>query len=286
MADKPDLFSRLFRKTQDHKKSLEQKDKQPASPRPVPANPVEKPVQEKPAKIKASLSGSKLELYQTCPKKFYFTHVKRVPRPAGASPHLSFDQALHKSMAAYYRGKRADEPFKLDRLLNLLNENWDSRGFESQNQENEFRSQAENGLRAYFDRFCQGPSRHIEVDYFFKVDIAGGEYTGKIDRVDRNPDGTIELIDYKSGKPPLGGLQELEQSLAAQMLFLATDIIWPGKVKKLTFIYLKDASVLSLVRNNNEILLARKRYLDIGEAIYQGRFEPIRSSACAYCEFQ
>ncbi len=298
MADKPDLFSRLFRKTQDHKKSLEQKDKPAATPKPAPAKPAEKSAQNQPpqgqpvpgngapAKIKAALSGSKLELYQTCPKKFYFTHIRRLQKPAGASPHLSFDQALHKTLAAFYRAKKAEEPFKLDKLLALLGQNWDPRGFESPDQEQDFRVQADNGLRSYFERYCKVPARHIEVDYFFKVDIAGGEYTGKIDRVDRNPDGSIELIDYKSGKQPFGGLEELEQSLSAQMLFLATDIIWPGKVKKLTFIYLKDAGSLSVMRNNNEMALAKKRYLDIGEAIYQGKFEPIRSSSCAYCEFQ
>ncbi len=298
MADKPDLFSRLFRKTQDHKKSLEQKEKPvtPGKP-PVqgptgqgaagkPATPATKTPDNGPAKIKTSLSGSKLDLYQTCPKKFYFTHIRRLQRPAGASPHLSFDQTLHKTMAAFYRSKKADEPFKLDRLLALLTENWDPRGYESPAQEAEFRLQAENGLRAYFDKYCKGPSRHIEVDYFFKVDIAGGEYTGKIDRVDRNPDGSIELIDYKSGKQPYGGVEELEKALATQMLFLATDSIWPGKVKRITYIYLKDGSSLSVLRNNNEMAVARKRYLDIGEAIYQGKFEPVRSSACGYCEFQ
>ena len=98
MADKPDLFSRLFRKTQDHKKSLEQKEKPvtPGKP-PVqgptgqgaagkPATPATKTPDNGPAKIKTSLSGSKLDLYQTCPKKFYFTHIRRLQRPAGASP--------------------------------------------------------------------------------------------------------------------------------------------------------------------------------------------------------
>ena len=297
MADKPDLFSRLFRKTQEHKKNLDQKDKAPPPGKPAarppdsataaPPHPGKtQPANGSPAKIKTSLSGSKLELYQTCPKKFYFTHIRRLQKPAGASPQLSFDQALHKTLQVYYRNKRADTPFKLDRLLEILNENWDPRGYESQTQEQEYRLLAETGLRAYFSRFCQGVARHIEVDYFFKVDVAGGEYTGKIDRVDRHPDGSIELIDYKSGKPPYGGLEELEKSLAAQMLFLATDSVWPGKVRKLTFIYLKDGSTLSITRNNNDIAMAKKRYLDIGEAIYQGKFDPVRSSACAYCEFQ
>ncbi len=290
MADKPDLFSRLFRKTQEHKKSLEQKDK-PAPTAKPPLSPTGNSVPPKQApkadtKNKVGLSGSKIELYQTCPKKFHFTYIRKVKKPSAPSPHLSFDQTLHATLARYYKNWRASEPFRLDNLFALLDETWDPRGYESKEQESEYRHTAEAALRTYFDKFCQVPPRHIETDYFFKVDISGGEYSGKIDRVDRHPDGTLELIDYKTGKQPYTGVQELEQSLAVQLLFVATESIWPGKVKKITFIYLKDGSTLSVMRNHAEMALAEKRYLDIGEAIYQGKFEPIRSAACSYCDFQ
>lgn len=296
MADKPDLFSRLFRKTQEHKKNLEQKGKPPAAPaaparpsapaRPGALTPPNQAVRNDAAKIKIPLSGSKIDLYLTCPKKFHFTYIRKANKPMGTSPHLSFDQSLHNTMKFYYQNKKSTEPFKLDRLLSLLEENWDPRGYETPEQEHEFKSAAQSGLRQYFDKFCQVPSRHIEVDYFFKIDLAGGEYSGKIDRIDKHPDGSLELIDYKSGKQPYGGVQELEQSLALQLLFLASESIWPGKVKKITFVYLKEAATLSVLRNPAEMAMARKRYLDIGENIYQGKFQPIRSSACNYCDFQ
>ncbi|OGK05921.1 MAG: hypothetical protein A2W80_17535, partial [Candidatus Riflebacteria bacterium GWC2_50_8] len=294
MADKPDLFSRLFRKTQDIKKDLEQKDKPAPVARPAPAAkppatsniPTGKDTKGTDTKNKIGLSGSKIELYQTCPKKFHFTYIRKVKKPSAPSPHLSFDQSLHTTLGKYYKNKRVDEPFRLDRLFAILDENWDPRGYEDGEQALEYRHSAESALRLYFERYCQTPPRHIEVDYFFKIDLSGGEYSGKIDRVDRHPDGTLELIDYKSGKPPYGGVTELEQSLAVQLMFAATEKIWPGKVKKMTFIYLKDGSSLSVLRNNAEMALAEKRYLDIGEAIYQGNFEPVRSSACGFCDFQ
>ncbi|MBU1109769.1 MAG: PD-(D/E)XK nuclease family protein, partial [Candidatus Riflebacteria bacterium] len=297
MADKPDLFSRLFRKTQDHKKDLEQKKPVPAMRPPTPAvRPQLKPVATSipsnkessrvDEKTKLPLSGSKIDLYLTCPKKFHFTYIRKVKKPAVASPHLSFDQSLHATLSKFYKNKRANEPFKLDRLFALLEESWDPRGYENEEQQREFRNSAESALRIYFERYCQTPPRHEEVDYFFKIDLAGGDYSGKIDRVDRHPDGTYELIDYKSGKQPYGGIQELEQSLAVQLLFVATESIWPGKVKKITFIYLKDCSSLSVMRNNTEMAMAKKRYLDIGESIYQGNFQPVRSAACGFCDYQ
>lgn len=289
MADKPDLFSRLFRKTQEHKKNIEQ-SKKPAHSRPAPtvakAEAGSKNIQKTDAKSKIPLSGGKIELYQTCPKKFHFTYIRKVKKPSRPSPHLSFDQTLHATLGSYYKNKKTADPFKLDRLFSLLENNWDPRGYENEDQGNEYRRMAESALRLYFDQFCQAPPRHIETDYFFKIDLDGGEYSGKIDRVDKHPDGTLELIDYKTGKHPYGGVEELEQSLAVQLLFVATERIWPGKVKKISFIYLKDGSSLSVLRNKTEMAMAEKRYLDIGEAIYQGNFQPIRSAACGFCDYQ
>lgn len=293
MADKPDLFSRLFRKTQEHKKNLEPKGKSPAAPAAPtrlstperPAAPVA-PAQQNSAKTKIPLSGSKIDLYQTCPKKFYYTYIGKISRAMVPSPYLSFDQSLHNTMKFYYQNHKAEESFKLDRLLALLDQNWDPRGYQTPEQEYEFKSAAQNGLRQYFDKFCQVPTRHIEVDYFFKIDLSGGEFSGKIDRIDKHPDGSLELFDYKSGKQPFGGAMELEQSLPLQLLFLAADIIWPGKVKKITFVYLKEAATISILRNPVEAAMAKKRYLEIGEKIYQGQFDPIRSPACNYCDFQ
>lgn len=298
MAQKPDLFTRLFRKTKDIKKKIDQ-DKKPqktsTAKRPLTKSgyrppPVARAPQGKNgnnnARIKLPLSGGKIDMYLTCPKKFHYTHIRKIRKPSAPSPYLAFDQVLHNSLRDFYRDKKPTEQFKLSRLLNLLEQNWDKRAFETEEQGLEFYNLAESSLKQYFDSHCQVPPKHLETDYFFKVDLSGGEYSGKIDRVDKHVDGTFELIDYKSGKQPQGGVPELEQSLAVQLLFLATDRIWPSKVKKITFIYLKEGISLSVLRNNNDLALAHKRYLNIGEAIYQGKFEPIRSSACGFCDHQ
>ena len=42
----------------------------------------------------------------------------------------------------------------------------------------------------------------LAVEADGKADIAGVTLTGKADRIDRMPDGTIGIVDYKTGKPP------------------------------------------------------------------------------------
>lgn len=288
MADKPDLFSRLFRSTKDHLKK-QQNDKaanKPEEKKPMAEIPRPKSGEKAPAKIKVPLSGSKIDLYQTCPKKFHYTHIRKVRKGGSPGANLSFDQSLHGTLRDFYRDKKPDEAFKIEKMAQFLIANWDKKGYQDSEEELNFKNLATTAMKNYFQKFCQTPPRHIEVDYFFKVDLFGSEYSGKIDRVDRLPDGSLELIDYKSGKLPVGGAIELEQNLVVQLLFHASDCIWPGKVKKISFIYLKENEVLSVRRNPAEMAMAQKRYLDLCEKIYQGHFEPVRSAACSYCDFQ
>ena len=289
MAEKPNLFSRLFRSTKENlkKQKLEKKVAQAPNQYKPSAPKVTNNRPPLPKKTKIPLSGGKIETYQTCPRKFQYTYLRRVKQGGfSPSPYLSFDGSLHNTLKFFYKYKKPNETFRLDNLLALLNKNWDNRGYESIEQEQEFKTSAENALRLYFATFCSTPPHHIEVDYFFKIDLFGGEYTGKIDRIDKDTHGNLEIIDYKTGKSPLGGVSELSNKLSVQLLFLAADTIWPGKVKKVTFIYLKEGISLSVPRDPNNLATAKKQYLDLGENIYQGKFAPIRSSACGFCDFQ
>ncbi|MGM0601658.1 MAG: RecB family exonuclease, partial [Candidatus Rifleibacteriota bacterium] len=195
MADKPDLFSKLFRSTKKNLKNQKQEKKsKPGNKQALGGSPKEKlDKKSAPAKIKIPLSGGKIDLYQTCPRKFYYTYIKKLRTNSAPGAHLCFDQSLHKALTDFYRDKNKEEPFKLEKLGKFLAKNWDNRGYKDKEQELEFKNIAVAAMKNYFNKYCQKPPRHIETDYFFKVDLFGSEYSGKIDRVDELPDGSIEL---------------------------------------------------------------------------------------------
>ncbi len=314
MPDKPDLFQKLFRKT---KENLEKKP-QPTPPQPAPSQPAKKPVIGAPAqtggapaarpggatsapakpappagkpptepkKIKVPLTGGKLEAYRSCPRKFSFAYLEKAASSRGPSHYLSFDSSLHAALKLFYRTRKPNEPLKLENLLKFYASSWDSRGYDNPEHEKEVRAEGEKALANYFEKFCKGPPKAAEVDYFFKVELFGGEYSGKIDRVDKFPDGTLEFIDYKSGKPPEGGVDELAGSLPVQLLFHVADILWPGKAKKLSCIYLKSGTMLTVFRNPARMASAKKEFLELADRIYAGDFSPKRSEGCEFCDFR
>lgn len=237
--------------------------------------------------MKLYITGSRLETYITCPKKYYFANVRKLQKPFGASsPLLAFDQSLHKTLTSFYRFHNQEEPFDYAKLLKCLDYNWHSSNYETAEISAEYKETAANFLKNYFEKYCNGKDRHYDTDLFFKTEIAGIEYGGKIDRIDKNEDGTFEIIDYKTGKMPTNGVSELEESLAVQLLFLACDSMYPNSVKRLTYIYLKDNETLYVNRNDYKLQEALKEFKTISNYVMQGKFEAKPSNACSWCDYK
>lgn len=236
---------------------------------------------------KFSISGSKLETYLSCPKKYYYSFVRKLQKPYGQkAPLLAFDQALHKSLGSFYKFHNKLELFDFNKLLKSLNYNWHSNDYESEEQSEELKATAASFLKTYFETYCKGEDHHADQDNFFKAEMGDIIYSGKIDRIDQNPDGTLEIIDYKTGKMPLGGAEELANTLSIQLLFAACDVLWPMQVKRLTYIYLKENKVLYVERNEEQIEAAKVKLFDAVKAISKEEFEPKASNACAWCDYK
>jgi ATP-dependent helicase/nuclease subunit B len=53
------------------------------------------------------------------------------------------------------------------------------------------------------------------IEDWGRMDVRGVEIFGKADRIDRLPDGTLAIVDYKTGAPPSG--REVEAGYALQL---------------------------------------------------------------------
>lgn len=121
----------------------------------------------------------------------------------------------------------------------------------------------------------------IEKSFVFRA----GAYIfkGSIDRVDRLPDGTYEVIDYKTGTPKTRLTYDDKRQLILYKLALEAGL--GLKVSKLSFFYLKDGSTQSFVSTQKDEEKLQREIAETIEKIRTGIFPPQPSLLCAYCDF-
>jgi hypothetical protein len=111
--------------------------------------------------------------------------------------------------------------------------------------------------------------------------------SGKIDRIDRRPDGTLVLRDYKTGKAPKdeGGIFKGGKQLQVPFYILAAAQLFPGAPVVEAFLDYVDggrqvAVDPNVVRSEGFRSLLRELLETIGQGLFVQ--EP---SACPWCDF-
>ncbi|MDW8802640.1 PD-(D/E)XK nuclease family protein [Clostridium sp. A1-XYC3] len=112
---------------------------------------------------------------------------------------LSFDQSIHQTMADFNMIiDREEKTIKM--LLNLLERNWIEEGYESYREEGRFKIRAHNMLLSYYYN-----PQDIGIDSLITNKTLRKKINkrvtlfAKVDKVIERADGSIEVIDYKSG---------------------------------------------------------------------------------------
>ena len=103
------------------------------------------------------LSASDIETYRTCPLKYKFARVFRIP----SEPTLNqrFGILVHQVLERYHQsGGRT-----IDELLGLLEAGWRRGGFGASDQERQLHAKADGALRRYYERFRDEDARAAVV---------------------------------------------------------------------------------------------------------------------------
>ena len=145
-------------------------------------------------------------------------------------------------------------------------------------------------LRTYFE--MENPTR-IEPDgreLLVEVQLEGGPLLrGIIDRVDVAEDGSIRIVDYKSGKSPA---PQYSGSARFQMRFyaLVVERLRERRPVLTRLLYLRDGVHVDLRPTDEDIAAieheVRELWLEITAAAKAGVFRPRRSKLCGWCSFQ
>ena len=147
------------------------------------------------------LSASDIETYRTCPLRYKFARVFRIPQEPTINQR--FGILVHQVLERFHARRRAGG--SLPELLGLLDAGWRRGGFGDSEEERQLRGKATAALTRYHARFQAEEAEPVWFERSFPFRLGPHLLRGRVDRVDRLPGGGYELIDYKTGRPKTAG---------------------------------------------------------------------------------
>jgi len=246
--------------------------------------------------LPSTLSPSKITAFTNCPLAFRFSVIDHLPEPP--SPAALKGTLVHRALeflfADYSSGSR-----NLEAAQQSLERAWQ----ELQNCEDgeleglgldeaattAFLDDARELVNRYFELEDPNSVRAVGLELHLNMVLDGIEVRGIIDRLDERDDGSLVVVDYKTGRAPR---QEQSRSRlgGVHLYALMCEANGWGRPAAVRLIYLRDRVVISATPTDQAMRGTRQRALGVWSAIErackQDDFRPNPSSLCRYCAFQ
>lgn len=150
--------------------------------------------------IPKSLSASAISVYETCPARYKASYIDRVPDMGGSAASLG--TALHEALEHWVKDGHYQHPDK-----KVLMDLWDV-AYHNHFPDRERYEEGKQILGEWFERTDLLDGRKIistELKKSFDVKTSAGviPFNYIMDRVDKLPDDSVEVIDYKSSVLPI-----------------------------------------------------------------------------------
>jgi DNA helicase-2/ATP-dependent DNA helicase PcrA len=226
-----------------------------------------------------ALSASDIETYRTCPLKYKFARVFRIP----SEPTLNqrFGILVHQVLERYHAAEAAGLPT----LLNLLEAGWRRGGFGDSEEERQFRAKATQALVRYHDRFRDDDAEPVWFERSFQFRIGPHLLRGRVDRVDRLPEGGYELIDYKTGRPKSAA--QLREDVQLSLYAVGAREAWQLEAAQQAYYYVLDDAKVPVPRSDEDRDWITETVFEVADGILSQGFEPTPSfAACSMCDYR
>jgi DNA helicase II / ATP-dependent DNA helicase PcrA len=259
------------------------------------------------------LSFGAIDAYLSCPAKYRYGHVLRVP----VAPHhaMIYGSALHKAVQEFHRRHARGEVMSEDELIASFEFAWSNEGFLTRDHEEARLATGRDALRRFREEQLLPDAvipAYVERDFSFSLD--GVRIRGRWDRVDIEPADpstvsepavqhadtvapTLELTghervtitDYKSSdvRDPVKARQRTRESLQLQIYAMGYQAMTGRLPDRLQLHFLDSGLVGSVDVDPKRLAKARRTIAGATAGIRARDFaaRPDRMT-CSYCPFR
>jgi DNA helicase-2/ATP-dependent DNA helicase PcrA len=248
-------------------------------------------------------SFSQLAAFATCPLQYKFAFILKIPA-ASDKASLIFGRVLHNTLYNFLlpilsETKKiqaslfADEkvPLKIEdlitakRLATLYQEFWQPDGYKDKEERAAYLEKGRLALNRFLTDYQNNPpSEIIFLEKKFSFKIGSDVIKGTMDRVDRLADGSLEIIDYKTGKSKTKLEFKDKRQLILYKIFLEEFL--GEKVSQLSYYYLESGEKFSFNATEKDIEKLKTGVMAEIAAIKRRDFTPSPSPMCEFCDFR
>ncbi len=281
--------------------------------------PVAGPVEpgREPVEGPLSLSFYQVDDYLTCPLKYKYVHVLRVP----IAPHHSivYGSALHQAVQEFHRRQARGHLMTEEELLEAFDRAWSNEGFLTREHEEARLAAGRAALRRFReDQLRPGTIVPAYVEREFSFSLDGDRVRGRMDRVDieRLPEDAsdaraaagagqladavapalpglypehVTITDYKSSdvRDPVRARERARESLQLQIYAMAYQAE-TGRLPDVLQLWFLESGLVGRVEvDEKRLVRARESIRRAAGGIRARRFEATPDYlACGYCAFR
>jgi RecB family exonuclease len=227
-------------------------------------------------------SPSRLQVYQTCPRQFYYQYVRKMPRRPWANQ--SFGVSLHRTLHRLH-AEGGPEAKSLSEAERQLEASWMSAGYDSPEQERSELARGKELLSAYYETWSGVEGEPILLEKRLSAPFRGSVLLGILDRVDRHADGSLEILDYKSGRAPETVRRETVQQLSIYH-YLVEQKLHETPVRHTVHYLASNVRVTLPLTADHVAAVLEAAHETIRTLEADHRFEPRVAAHCGSCDYQ
>ncbi|HEY6237822.1 MAG TPA: PD-(D/E)XK nuclease family protein, partial [Thermoplasmata archaeon] len=257
------------------------------------------------------VSYSSVRTYLECPLRWKFLYVDELPE----APHgyFSFGRTVHSVLEGLLRPlvvptdrltpsgatQRTLDAFPSDagpspgpgrllepaELLADYDAKWVRDGYTSGEEEARYKSLGAEMLLKYREDLARTPPTPVAIEEHLEAKWDGLTVHGYIDRIDRRPNGSLEVLDYKTSRE-----LSAEDARSSDQLSLYQVLVernYSDPVDRLTLYHLRSRTAHSTPRRGADVLEGvHERFGRAHDGIKSESFEPTPGRHCSRCEFK
>ncbi len=235
------------------------------------------------AGLHTRLSASAVDTYERCGLQFKLDRDWRLSaRPAAA---MQYGASIHRILKTYFDSVNLGRAKTDDELIDLFRLDLAEARILETYQHELYEQQGLTQLREFLAAARSLPSPQVlHTEQSFEIRVGPTSVVGRIDRIDRRPDGSVAIVDYKTGKAR--DQESADESLQLSLYAMAAQEKWGYAVGALIFYNLEENVAVSTTRTEIQLLGARSRVEAAAQGIADGLFKAKPGMHCNFCAYR